>query len=172
MQRIPAGDDRPRYVCDSCDTVFYHNPKIIAGCIAEWGDRILLCRRAIEPRSGAWTLPAGFMENGESTPDAAAREAMEEACARVEVGALHCYFSIPRISQVYVIFLARLLDPAVAAGPESLEVGLFDEASIPWDELAFPSIERALERYFEDRRRGQFGTHVEEIHRRAPPRGA
>ena len=163
--RIPPGDDRPRHVCDSCGTIFYSNPKIVAGCIPQWSEQVLLCRRAIEPRSGLWTLPAGFMENGESTSQAAARETLEEANARVEMGKLFAYLNIPALSQVYVIFLARLLDLDYSAGAESLEVRLFHEHEIPWEEIAFPSIERALRLYFQDRRGDSFGTHMADIER-------
>ena len=169
-RRIPPGDDRPRHMCDTCGSVFYQNPKLIAGCIPVWEDRVLLCRRAIEPRHGFWTLPAGFMENGETTAEAAARETLEEANARVEMEALFTYLNIPRISQVYVMFRARLLDLDFSAGAESLEVRLFEEADIPWRELAFPSIEKTLQLYYADRERGAFGTHVADIHRRAPAR--
>ena len=164
--RIPPGDDRERFVCDVCSTVHYSNPKIVAGCIPEWGDRILLCRRAIEPRRGLWTLPAGFMENLETTQEAAARETLEEACARVEIGDLFSYLNVPRISQVYVLFRARLLDGHFAAGAETLDVALFEESEVPWDELAFASIEITLRRYFEDRARGHFGTHLVDVHHR------
>jgi ADP-ribose pyrophosphatase YjhB (NUDIX family) len=164
--RIPPGDDRPRHVCDSCGTIFYSNPRIVAGCIPQWEEQLLLCRRAIEPRSGLWTLPAGFMENGESTAQAAARETLEEANARVEMGKLFAYLNIPTLNQVYVIFLAELLDLEFFAGEESLEVRLFKEDEIPWDEIAFPSIERALRLYFDDRRGAGFGTHVADIERR------
>ncbi len=164
--RIPPGDDRSRHVCDICGTIFYSNPKIVAGCIPQWNDQLLLCRRAIEPRSGLWTLPAGFMENGESTAQAAARETLEEANARVEMGPLFAYLNIPTLNQVYVIFLARLLDLDFFAGAESLEVQLFDEHQIPWEEIAFPSIERALRLYFDDRRGDGFGTHMADIERR------
>lgn len=165
--RIPPGDDRPRHICDACGTIFYSNPKIVAGCIPQWGEQLLLCRRAIEPRSGLWTLPAGFMENGESTAEAAARETLEEANARVEMGRLFAYLNIPALSQVYVIFLARLMDLDFSAGAESLEVRLFHEHEIPWQELAFPSIERALRLYFEDRRGEGFGTHMADVERRS-----
>lgn len=165
--RIPPGDDRPRFVCDTCGTIFYSNPKIVAGCIPQWDDRVLLCRRAIEPRSGLWTLPAGFMENGETTEAAAARETLEEANARVEIGDLFAYLNIPRLNQVYVIFLARLLDENFSAGAESLEVRLFEEKRIPWDQMAFLSIEKALRLYFADRRDGRFRTHMADIERRA-----
>ena len=164
--RVPPGDDRPRHVCDTCGTIFYSNPKIVAGCIPQWDEQLLLCRRAIEPRSGLWTLPAGFMENGESTLQAAARETLEEANARVEMGALFAYLNIPAINQVYVIFLARLLDLEFSAGAESLEVRLFHEHEIPWKDIAFPSIERALRLYYEDRRGDEFGLHMADIERR------
>jgi ADP-ribose pyrophosphatase YjhB (NUDIX family) len=164
--RVPPGDDRPRHVCDSCGTIFYSNPKIVAGCIPVWEERLLLCRRAIEPRSGLWTLPAGFMEDGESTAQAAARETLEEANARVEMGKLFAYLNIPTLNQVYVIFLAKLLDLDFHAGAESLEVRLFNEDEIPWDAIAFPSIERALRLYYEDRRGASFGTHMADIERR------
>ena len=164
--RIPHGDDRPRHMCDVCGTIFYSNPKIVAGCIPQWDQQLLLCRRAIEPRSGLWTLPAGFMENGETTAEAAARETLEEANARVEMGQLFAYLNIPALSQVYVIFLARLLDLDFSAGAESLEVRLFHEHEIPWQEIAFPSIERALRLYFEDRRGEGFGTHMADVQRR------
>jgi len=168
--RVPPGDDRPRHVCDNCGTIFYSNPKIVAGCIPQWRDQVLLCRRAIEPRSGLWTLPAGFMEDGETTADAAARETLEEANARVTIGHLFAYLNVPRINQVYVIFLAELLDLDYAAGAESLEVDLFEESSIPWEDVAFPSIDKALRLYFADRRAGTFRTHVADVHRR--PDGA
>lgn len=166
ISRIPHGDDRPRHMCDACGTIFYSNPKIVAGCIPQWDQQLLLCRRAIEPRSGLWTLPAGFMENGESTAEAAARETLEEANARVEMGKLFAYLNIPSLSQVYVIFLARLMDLDFSAGAESLEVRLFHEHEIPWDEIAFPSIERALRLYFQDRSGEGFGTHMADIERR------
>lgn len=165
-RRIPPGDDRQRDVCDICGTIFYDNPKIVAGCIPVKDSKILLCRRAIEPRSGLWTLPAGFMENGETTQEAAARETLEEARAEVEIGQLFCYLNIPRISQVYVIFLARLKS-GFAAGDETLEAGLYSPGEIPWGELAFPAIEVALELYLEDTRRGRFLTHTVDITWRA-----
>ena len=165
-RRVPAGDDRPRHVCDTCGTIFYSNPKIVAGCIPEWDGKVLLCRRAIDPRSGLWTLPAGFMENGETTSAAAARETMEEANATVEVSDLFTYFNIPRINQVHLFFLARMVDGRFAAGAESLEVDLFSEASIPWNELAFPSVEETLKHYLADRRSGRFALHMADLHRR------
>jgi len=143
--RIPVGDTLPRHVCDACGTIHYQNPKIVTGCIPEWEDRLLLCRRAIEPRRGLWTLPAGFMENGETTAEGAARETLEEALARVEIDRLYALFNIPHINQVYLMFRARLLDLEFAPGPESLEVALFREDEIPWQELAFPVVQETLD---------------------------
>ena len=169
-QRVPVGDNRLRFVCDACATIHYHNPRVIAGCIPQWGDQVLLCRRAIEPRKGYWTLPAGFMENGETTAQGAARETMEEANARVHIGALFSYLNIPRINQVYVMFLGKLLDLDFSPGDESTEVELFREDQIPSLELAFPAVELSLQYYFEDLRNGDFGTHVGDIHHRAGQR--
>lgn len=154
--RIPRGDSLPRHVCDACGTIHYQNPKLVVGALAEWEGRILLCRRAIEPRRGCWTLPAGFMENGESTAQAAARETLEEACARIELGAMYTLIDVPHISQVHIIYRARLLDLDFHAGEESLEVALFDEADIPWDEIAFRTIALTLRHYFADRRHGNW----------------
>ena len=165
-RRTPPGDDRPRDVCDTCGAIFYENPKIVAGCIPVKAGEILLCRRAIEPRSGLWTIPAGFMENGETTQEGAAREALEEACATVNIGPLFCYLNIPHINQVYVIFLGRL-DGGFAAGDETSEAAMFTEDGIPWTEIAFPAVEVALELYLKDRRRGIFGTHTVDINWRA-----
>lgn len=163
--RVPEGDNRPRFVCDSCHTIHYSNPNIVTGCIAEWEDRILLCKRAIEPRYGLWTLPAGFMENGETTPEAAVRETIEEAGARVEITSLFSLFNLPHIDQVYLIFRARLLDLEFGPGDESLEVELLEESAIPWEQMAFPAIKESLKLYFRDRARGHFGTHIGDIER-------
>jgi ADP-ribose pyrophosphatase YjhB (NUDIX family) len=160
---VPRGDDRLRHVCGACGTVHYQNPKIVVGCIPEWEDRILLCRRAIEPRYGFWTLPAGFMEKGETSQQGAARETLEEAGARVEVGGLYSLFNLPHIDQVYLLFRGRLLDLDFAAGEESLEVGLFAEAEMPWAELAFPVIKESLKLYFKDRTDGGFRQHSGDI---------
>ena len=162
---VPAGDDRSRYVCEACTTIHYQNPKIVAGCIPQWKGRLLLCRRAIQPRHGLWTLPAGFMENGESTEEAAARETWEEARARVEDMRLYGVFSIPHISQVYMMFRARLRAEEFSPGPESLEVRLFEEREIPWDELAFPVVRLTLEKYYRDCGGNEFPVHVEDITR-------
>ena len=129
--RIPPGDTLPRHVCERCGTIHYQNPKVVVGALPVWEDKVLLCRRAIEPRHGMWTLPAGFMENEETTAQAAARETLEEACARIEVGELYTLIDVPHISQVHIIYRARLLDLDFRAGEESLEVGLFTEDEIP-----------------------------------------
>jgi ADP-ribose pyrophosphatase YjhB (NUDIX family) len=155
---IPAGDHLPRHVCGTCGTIHYRNPKMVVGCIPEWVDnRILLCRRAIEPRYGLWTLPAGFMENGETVQQGAARETLEEAQARVAVGPLYSMFNLPHIDQVYLLFRARLLDLDFGPGSESLEVALFDPAEIPWDALAFPVIAESLRLFLADRGSGGVG---------------
>lgn len=172
-QKIPAGDTVPRHVCDACETIHYQNPKIIVGCIPEWEEQILLCRRAIEPRHGLWTVPAGFMENGETTFDGAARETLEEANARVEVGPLYALYNIPHINQVYILFRARLLDLDFSAGAESLETRLFSESEIPWGEIAFATVRNTLQHYYEDRRKGEYQFHMGTIERvPQPPRRA
>lgn len=160
---VPPGDSLPRYVCNACRTVHYQNPKVVTGCIPEWQGRILLCRRAIEPRYGLWTLPAGFMENKETTAQAAQRETLEEANARVEIGDLFALFNLPHISQIYLMFCARLLDLDFSPGEESLEVALFQEAHIPWDQLAFLTIRDTLRHYFADRRSGAQHFHFADI---------
>lgn len=158
--RVPPGDTLPRHVCDACHTIHYQNPRMVVGCIAEWGDRILLCRRAIEPRYGLWTVPAGYMENGETTAQGAQRETLEEANARIEMGPLYALYNIPHISQVYILFRARLLDLDFRAGAETLEVRLFSEPEIPWDALAFATVRNTLTRYFQDRRHGEYRFHM------------
>ena len=151
--RIPEGDNRERFICDDCQTIHYQNPKIVAGCIPEWEGRILLCKRAIEPRYGLWTLPAGFMENGETTEQAAMRETWEEAGARVEISALYSVFSIPHINQVYMLFRGELTNGIYQPGHESLECELFVERNIPWEQVAFPVVKETLKRYFRDKDR-------------------
>jgi len=163
-QAIPHGDNRERAVCTACRTIHYENPKIVVGCLPVWKDRVLMARRAIEPRHGLWTLPAGFMENGESAAEGAAREALEETNARVEITQLYTTYSIPRISQVYIMFLANLLDPDVSPGEESLEVKLVAEDEVPWDQVAFAMVRRTLRHYFEDRRTGVFVPRFGDIH--------
>jgi len=149
--RIPEGDDRPRHICDQCNTIHYSNPRVIVGCVPEHEGRILLCRRAIEPRSGLWTLPAGFMENGETTVQGAARETWEEARAQVVDQQLYRLFDVPGINQVYMFYRARIVDGAFDVGPESSEVDLFSEEEIPWREIAFPVVYHTLREYFHDR---------------------
>ena len=161
--RVPDDDNRERHVCESCDLIHYSNPNVIAGCLPLWGDQVLLCRRAIEPRKGYWTLPAGFLENGESVAAGAARETWEEAEAKIDASALYTVFSLPYISQIHMFYRANLVDGQFAAGPESLEVALFNEQDIPWDELAFPVVTDTLKHYFADRKTGDFPVHEAEI---------
>jgi len=145
VRGIPEGDNRERTICADCGYILYDNPKIVVGSVARWGEQVLLCRRSIEPRYGFWTLPAGYLELNESASAGAEREAWEEAYARIEIEGLLAIYDIPRISQVQLIFRARLLDAAISAGSESLEVGLFNWDEIPWSKLAFPSIGWALQ---------------------------
>jgi ADP-ribose pyrophosphatase YjhB (NUDIX family) len=152
-QKVPEGDNRPRRVCDDCGFVDYVNPRIVVGTVCTWEDRVLLCRRAIEPRRGFWTVPAGFLEEGETVEAGALREAWEEARADIEIDGLLGVYSVPRFSQVQMMFRARLRSPVVSAGEESEEVGLFEWSAIPWDELAFPSVLWALRDF--DAVRGQ-----------------
>lgn len=161
--RVPAGDSLPRHVCDACGAIHYRNPRLVVGALPEWQDRVLLCRRAIEPRHGKWTLPAGFMENGESVSAAALRETLEEACARIELGPMYTLICVPYIDQVHVIYRSRLLDLDFAPGIETLELRLFREDEIPWDEIAFRTIAITLKHFFADRRRGQYGFHTEDL---------
>ncbi len=164
--RIPPGDNRPRYVCDACGVIHYQNPKMVVGCIAEWEDRVLLCRRAIEPKYGLWTLPAGFMENGETAAEGAMRETLEEAGARVEIIDLYSLISLPDISQVYLLYRARLLDLDYTPGEESLEATLFLEQDIPWEQIAFRTVHNTLDHYYADRRSGTYRLHLGNIYHR------
>ncbi|MBS3934840.1 MAG: NUDIX hydrolase [Sulfuritalea sp.] len=163
--RVPPGDTLPRHVCNACGAIHYRNPRLVVGALPVWEDRILLCRRAIEPRLGCWTLPAGFMENRETVAEAALRETAEEVGARVELQALYTMISVPHISQVHLVFRARLLDLDYAAGEETIEIALFDEAAIPWDEIAFRTVAMTLRHFCADRRRGVYGLHVETVPR-------
>jgi len=163
--RIPEGDNRSRHVCPGCGTIHYSNPRIVAGTIPVWEDRILLCRRAIQPRHGFWTLPAGYMENAETTMEAALRETWEEANARVELDGLYSVMNVPHIDQVHMYFRATMIDGTFSAGDESLEVELFREEQIPWDHLAFPTVQDTLERYFRERRENRFTVLVDDIRR-------
>lgn len=158
--RVPPGDTLERHVCNACHVIHYQNPRMVVGCIVEWDDRVLLCRRAIEPRHGLWTVPAGYLEKGETVEQGAERETLEEANARVEIGPLYAVYNIPHIGQVYMLFRARLLDASVHPGAETLEVGLYTETEIPWDQLAFATVRNTLQHYFSDRRRGEFQFHM------------
>jgi len=162
-QKIPQGEDRLRAVCPNCQTIHYQNPKIVAGCIPEWEDQILMCRRAIEPRLGLWTFPAGFMEMGESSEEAAARETQEEAKADVQITSLYAVYSLLRVDQVYIIYRGKLRKHEFGVGEESLEVQLVSLDDIPWKHLAFPVIHEALTRYVHDREQKNFGVHFGSI---------
>src|SRR5690606_24561339 len=157
---VPPGDNRPRYSCAGCGTIHYQNPNMVLGTIPVWENRVLLCRRAIEPRYGFWTLPAGFMENGETTSECAERETMEEAGARIRIVAVFSMIDLQQVQQVHVFFRADMLGPELDPGPESLEAKLFTEEEIPWPEIAFRTVEQTLRWYFDDRRKGSFGTHT------------
>ena len=157
---VPEGDNRERQVCVDCGFINYENPKIVVGSVVHDGEKILLCRRAINPRKGYWTLPAGFMEQQETAMAGAMREAFEEAQARIEIDALLAIYSIPRLSQVQLIYRAKLIAPEIAPGPESEEVALFTFAEIPWDEIAFPSVRWALGQYREVGNRKVFAPFV------------
>jgi ADP-ribose pyrophosphatase YjhB (NUDIX family) len=161
--RIPEGDDRPRFICDACQTIHYENPKMVVGCIPAWKDRILLCRRSIEPRYGKWTIPAGFFEQEETVEAGAKRELYEEACATVEFLEPYGLYNLAFISQVYLIFQGPLKDKNFRAGHESLETRLFKEREIPWDDLAFSVVRKVLRRYFEDFLTGVFPFHMGDI---------
>ena len=160
---IPEGDNRPRYWCADCTTIHYQNPKIIVGAVPVWQGRILLCKRAIEPRKGYWTLPAGFMENGETMQEGAARETWEEACASVAVKDLYAMYNLPHIYQVYVFFLADMLNGEYGVGEESSDAGLFLPEEIPWDQLAFPTVSRTLKYFIEDMKTGEYPIRVQDI---------
>lgn len=161
--KVPEGDNRPRFVCPGCGTIHYQNPNIVAGTIPVWGDKILLCKRAIEPRYGYWTLPAGFMENQETTIEAAERETWEEAEAQVNIEGLFTLIDVPQINQVHIYYRAQLIDGQFGVGVESLESELFDEEAIPWDEISFPTVKRTLQQFFEDRKSGKFDVHVSKV---------
>jgi len=161
--RVPPDDDRPRFVCDSCETIHYQNPVMVVGCIPEWQDRILLCRRAIEPRSGLWTVPAGFLERGETIGEGAVRETWEEARTRVDLAGPFAVLNLAHISQVYFLLRARMRSPEFSATHESSEVKLLTEEQIPWKEIAFGVVRECLRRYFEDRRNGRYRVHLVDL---------
>lgn len=151
---IPEGDHLPRHVCPNCETIFYSNPRIIAGCLPIWEDKVLMCRRNIEPRKNYWTLPAGFMENGETTEQGAMRETLEEAEAEVDIVSLYTHTSIVHVNQLQLFFLAKMRNPNFSTTSESNEVALFSEDEIPWDEIAFTTVSNALRLFFKERRLG------------------
>lgn len=165
IQKIPEGDNRLRHVCESCETIHYQNPRVITGILPIYKDQILLCKRSIEPRVGYWTLPAGYLENGESTLEGAMRECFEESLANVVNPNLYAIYDIPQIHQVYVFYRAELEKPIFGPTSESSEVALFDAADIPWNELAFPMVEATLDHYLEDRETGEFTVIREDIRR-------
>jgi ADP-ribose pyrophosphatase YjhB (NUDIX family) len=161
--RVPADDNRERAICATCGTVHYENPLNVVGTLPVWGEQVLLCRRAIEPRHGFWTLPAGFLELGETTEQGALRETDEEAGARVTLQGLYSVLNVVRVGQVHLFYRAQLLDTDFAPGSESLEVRLFHETEIPWDEIAFRTVSETLRRYFADRVHGRYGLHCADI---------
>lgn len=163
VRRVPPGDTLPRWVCDECGVVHYRNPLLVVGSLPERDGRILLCRRAIEPRYGYWTLPAGFMENDETAGQGALRETMEEAGARIELGEPFSLISVPHVNQVHLFYRARLLDTDFKPGEETMEVAMYEEARIPWKDIAFRTVGRTLKLWFADRARGSFGFHAEDL---------
>ena len=163
VQRVPPGDTLPRWVCDNCGEIHYQNPKLVVGTIPEHEGKLLLCRRAIEPRYGYWTLPAGFMENDETAWQAALRETLEEAGATIEIGEPFSLISVPRVNQVHLFYRARLRNLEFKPGEETLEVALVEEAAIPWTDIAFRTVGLTLKLWLEDRRRGSFAFHAEDI---------
>jgi ADP-ribose pyrophosphatase YjhB (NUDIX family) len=163
VRRVPPGDNLPRFLCDQCGEIHYQNPKLVVGCVPEYQGRLLLCRRAIEPRYGYWTLPAGFMENAETTAQAALRETLEEAGAQVELGPPFSMISVPYVNQVHLFYRARVRNLEFRPGEETLEVALFEEARIPWPEIAFRTVGVTLKHWFTDRKAGAFGFHAEDI---------
>ncbi|WP_310461076.1 NUDIX hydrolase [Sphaerotilus sp.] len=163
VYQIPADDNRERATCTACATIHYENPLNVVGTVPIWEDQVLLCRRNIEPRHGFWTLPAGFMELGETLAEGAVRETVEEAGAHIELEGLFSVLNVVKVGQVHVFYRAALLDTVFDPGPETIEARLFRQQDIPWHDLAFRTVRVTLERYFEDRARGQFGLHFADI---------
>jgi ADP-ribose pyrophosphatase YjhB (NUDIX family) len=161
--RVPPDDNRERAVCPACSRIHYENPLNVVGTLPTWNDQVLLCLRNIEPRRGFWTLPAGFMELGETTSQGALRETEEEAGAHIELGPLFSVMNVRQVGQVHLYYLARLQDTRFDPGPETIEAQLFTEAEVPWDQIAFRTVRETLKRYFEDRRSGHFGLHTADI---------
>jgi ADP-ribose pyrophosphatase YjhB (NUDIX family) len=162
-QQIPKGDDRPCHICVSCGTVHYKNPKLVVGCIVEWQDKILMCRRAIAPKIGKWTLPAGYLESAETVAQGALRETWEEARAHVDIIEPYALFNLTFVDQIYFIFRAKLMNLDFSPGPESQAVDLMGQTDIPWKEIAFEVIDEILQRYFKDRSKGKFNFQMGEI---------
>ena len=167
QRMVPSGDDRPRHVCLACGTVHYRNPVMVVGCIPYWEDKVLLCRRNIEPRKGKWTLPAGYLENGETVMDGARRETWEESGARVVTLDSYLLFDIVSVNQVYLMFRAKLQQPTYNVTAESSEVALMREDEIPWDDIAFRVMQKTLMQFFKDRIRGDFPFRIEQVHFKA-----
>lgn len=161
--RVPADDNRERAVCPACGTIHYENPLNVVGTVPVWQERVLLCSRAIEPRRGLWTLPAGFLELGETTVEGAVRETDEESGARIQIGALFSVLNVVRVGQVHLFYLATMTSPALNPGSETLEARLFREDEVPWDAIAFRTVRETLRFFFADRQRGQFGLHCADI---------
>ncbi len=161
--RVPADDNRERATCTLCSEIHYENPINVVGTVPVWGDQVLLCRRNIEPRYGLWTLPAGFLELGESTAEGAVRETVEEAGARIELQSLFTVLNVVRVGQLHLFYLARMLDTTLAPGPETIEARLFREDEVPWDTLAFRTVRDTLRHFFADRRQGHFAIHAGDI---------
>lgn len=161
--RVPTDDNRERAICSACGEIHYENPINVVGTVPVWGESVLLCRRNIEPRYGLWTLPAGFLEMGETTAEGALRETVEEAGARVELDGLYTVLNVVRAGQLHLFYRARMLDTHLDPGPETIEARLFREDEVPWDELAFRTVRDTLVRFFEDRRRGQWAVYSADI---------
>lgn len=157
---IPESDDRPRFVCPNCKTIHYQNPKVVVGSLPVFENKVLLCKRAIEPRRGFWTLPAGFLENEETALEGAKRETWEEALGKLENASLYRLYDVPHIAQIYIFFLAELVDGEFGIGPESLECKLYEEHEIPWDEISFPVVKQTLEEFFQDRKSNNFPVRI------------
>lgn len=161
--RVPADDNRDRAICTACGEIHYENPINVVGTVPVWGDSVLLCRRNIEPRYGLWTLPAGFLELGETAAEGALRETVEEAGARVELLGLYAVLNVVRAGQLHLFYRAQMLDTHLDPGPETIEARLFREHEVPWDEMAFRTVRDTLLNFFEDRRRGCFGLHTGDV---------
>lgn len=161
--QVPADDNRERATCSACHNIHYENPLNVVGTVPVWGDQVLLCKRAIEPRHGFWTLPAGFMELGETVADGALRETVEEAGAKVELQGLFTMISVVRVGQVHLFYRARMLDTSLDPGPETLEARLFSEHEVPWDQIAFRTVRDTLQHYFACRRTGQYPLQCSDI---------